>query len=466
MPTPEDYALQAETSASNALVSANLANDKAVLSDQNEVASLQYSLDSYTYMLNSLGSSTDASQIQILTNQILNDITSKVNSLNSLEQSITTLTNQISSLSTNVTNNANAVSIAQNAVNNALATITNLVNQQSSIYLGSQTTPPVTTVVGSQYWNSIDNLLYTWNGTSWVIPTVSLDKNIDAGTATSPVGKIQLRRGASTSWTLANITPALGELCIETDTGYIKVGNGITAWVDLPYIQIPKESVVGFNNVTNTSDADKPVSTLQADAITLTLNTAKAYIDSSLIGVIRDVGNYSPGITNAYPVGTIIQGNTYTCIDSGTINGLPIEAGYSLRALVDNPSQSDTDWCITATPEVQSKPYILVYYIPGLVLNDYRYPAHIFTTSVTFKADNLSKAISQQRAINDFTFTISRGGIDVGTLIFAAGSNIGTVSFTADTTFVAGNTLELKSQITPDALLGDISISLYGTYNL
>lgn len=47
--------------------------------------------------------------------------------------------------------------------------------------------------------------------------------------------KIQLRRDTAANWTTNNPTPASGEPCFETDTGKLKIGDGTTAYNDLPY---------------------------------------------------------------------------------------------------------------------------------------------------------------------------------------------------------------------------------------
>ena len=46
---------------------------------------------------------------------------------------------------------------------------------------------------------------------------------------------IQIRRDTSTNWQTINPTLAQGELGYETDTGKLKIGDGVTAWNDLPY---------------------------------------------------------------------------------------------------------------------------------------------------------------------------------------------------------------------------------------
>jgi hypothetical protein len=46
---------------------------------------------------------------------------------------------------------------------------------------------------------------------------------------------IQFRRGTAAEWTAANPTLAEGEVGYETDTGKLKVGDGVKDWNDLDY---------------------------------------------------------------------------------------------------------------------------------------------------------------------------------------------------------------------------------------
>jgi hypothetical protein len=50
-----------------------------------------------------------------------------------------------------------------------------------------------------------------------------------------PFIQLQFRRDISTEWTYTNPVLAAGEMGIESDTNKFKVGNGTTAWIDLPY---------------------------------------------------------------------------------------------------------------------------------------------------------------------------------------------------------------------------------------
>jgi hypothetical protein len=54
-----------------------------------------------------------------------------------------------------------------------------------------------------------------------------------------------------------------------------------------------------INNVDNTSDVNKPVSTAQAAANTTTLNSAKTYADGLVVGLWM-IGKYSAA-TNVFP---------------------------------------------------------------------------------------------------------------------------------------------------------------------
>jgi len=110
------------------------------------------------------------------------------------------------------------------------------------------------------------------------------------------------RRGTSAALAAANETPAAGQIIYETDTNRIKVGNGYSPYNSLPYLVAPTavadvvglqaaltaaqaaavstalatvtKANVGLGNASNTSDADKPVSTAQAAANSAVQSTA------------------------------------------------------------------------------------------------------------------------------------------------------------------------------------------------
>lgn len=52
---------------------------------------------------------------------------------------------------------------------------------------------------------------------------------------------IQIKQDTAGNWTSNNPTPASGEWCLETDTKYIKIGDGSTEWTSLDYQPNPAE---------------------------------------------------------------------------------------------------------------------------------------------------------------------------------------------------------------------------------
>lgn len=59
--------------------------------------------------------------------------------------------------------------------------------------------------------------------------------------------RIQLRNDSATNWASANPVLLAGEVGIETDSvrNRIKIGDGTTAWNDLPYFLDAREEEVG-----------------------------------------------------------------------------------------------------------------------------------------------------------------------------------------------------------------------------
>lgn len=59
--------------------------------------------------------------------------------------------------------------------------------------------------------------------------------SLDGGTAATRDDSLQLRRGTAAEWTSANPVLRDGEAGVETDTGLLKLGDGITPWAARPY---------------------------------------------------------------------------------------------------------------------------------------------------------------------------------------------------------------------------------------
>ena len=79
--------------------------------------------------------------------------------------------------------------------------------------------------------------------------------------------RIQFRRGLAASWTSANPTLAQGEMGIELDTDFFKIGDGLTAWTSLPYggLQGPQGTSINVIGSVETEE-DLPATGEQNDA--------------------------------------------------------------------------------------------------------------------------------------------------------------------------------------------------------
>jgi hypothetical protein len=172
----------------------------------------------------------------------------------------------------------------------------------------------------------------------WVVYTATGKQKVETGSG-----------GGSTAWgdltgTLSDQTDLQAALDLKapiaspTFTGTV---SGIT------------KAMVGLSNVDNTSDANKPVSTLQAAGDAAAQAAAEAYADGLVVGLWDDRGNYDPTATSDYPAsggsgtaGAILKGDIWTVSVAGTISGNTVNIGDVVRALVDTPGLTDANWAI------------------------------------------------------------------------------------------------------------------------
>ncbi len=107
---------------------------------------------------------------------------------------------------------------------------------------------------------------------------------------------------------------------------------------------------VGLANVDNTADLAKPVSVEQTNAINAAQAAAQAYADSLAIGLLDDRGSYDAS-GNAFPTsggsgsaGAIKKGDLWYISVAGTLGGKAVGVGDAIRALIDAPGQTATNW--------------------------------------------------------------------------------------------------------------------------
>ena len=144
---------------------------------------------------------------------------------------------------------------------------------------------------------------------------------------------ILLRRGTSAEWSASNPILLEGEVGVETDSKKLKVGDGLTAWISLPYITLTPsaaasiyapianptftgtvsgvtKSMVGLGSVDNTSDASKPVSTATQTALDLKAPLASPTFTGTVAGVTKThvgLGNVDNTTDANKPISTATQ---------------------------------------------------------------------------------------------------------------------------------------------------------------
>lgn len=80
-----------------------------------------------------------------------------------------------------------------------------------------------------------------------------------------------------------------------------------------------------------------------------------AYADSLVVGLLDDRGNYNASV-NTFPAaggsgaaGAILKGDLWTVSVAGTLGGAAVTAGDLVRAIVDTPGQTASNWAISET---------------------------------------------------------------------------------------------------------------------
>lgn len=110
------------------------------------------------------------------------------------------------------------------------------------------------------------------------------------------------------------------------------------------------------NKATNLATPDNttyPTTQAAADGDTQTLADANAYAESLVVGLWDDRGNFDAS-GGAYPTtggsgtgGAVLKGDIWTISVAGTLPvGQIVEIGDTVRALVDNPAQTQANWAI------------------------------------------------------------------------------------------------------------------------
>jgi microcystin-dependent protein len=185
---------------------------------------------------------------------------------------------------------------------------------------------------------------------------------------------IQLRRGTAASWTAANPVLSQGEMAYETDTGRLKIGDGLTHWASLvyypsiyssewvqqnavfTYISGTQFSAVG--NVTSSFPAGIRIQAIvSAGTIygTVTTSSASSYPVTTTVTVNWDSGSLDTGLSSVN-IGIFSPVNSSMPPQFFVTPGIVVAYGGST---------APTGWLMCYGQEVSRTTYATLYTIMG-----------------------------------------------------------------------------------------------------
>ena len=104
------------------------------------------------------------------------------------------------------------------------------------------------------------------------------------------------------------------------------------------------------------------------------------------------------------------------------------------------------------------------FYIEGISLaaNDHK-GLYVLTQNATFASGVASEAYANVVSIATQTYDLQKNGVSFGSVTFNIGTNVGTVTIGASTSFVKGDRLEIFGDASPDGTLDEVAITLTGS---
>lgn len=93
------------------------------------------------------------------------------------------------------------------------------------------------------------------------------------------VTTILLKRGKSSSWETQNLLLQRGEPGFETDTGRLKIGDGVTLWNDLGYIGDDGQNIANAFNLLKSQIENDYATKMYVDDLIESLEMPEGSID-------------------------------------------------------------------------------------------------------------------------------------------------------------------------------------------
>lgn len=172
---------------------------------------------------------------------------------------------------------------------------------------------------GQVYYNTVDEILYYYDGSAW-------NSFGDITAVLTPSGSALSGGNNSGAITLQVV---VDNSTVEISSNAIRLKDGGTTFAKL-------NSSAYVNNITGNA----------SDKLT-TENAVKTYVDSAVASLGNLEGGFDAANASAFPVGTggTNKGDYWYATSVGTVNGIIFQVGDVLVANVNNASTSDpNDW--------------------------------------------------------------------------------------------------------------------------
>lgn len=129
-----------------------------------------------------------------------------------------------------------------------------------------------------------------------------------------------------------------------------KLDTSVNASLDLADTAVQPADLAPYELLANKSTS---TSLGTSDTLYPTQNAVKTYVDNSVVGLLDDRGNYDAS-GNVFPssggsgtAGAILKGDLWVINVAGTLGGSSVEIWDQIRALVDTPWQTASNWAIS-----------------------------------------------------------------------------------------------------------------------
>lgn len=233
----------------------------------------------------------------------------------------------------------------------------------------------------------------------------------------------------------AKATPSLTDVIPLQDAA----GSADAKKVTLSSVQSAltgKQDTLGFTPEDVANKSTDGNFAANSDILYPSQKAAKTYADGLAVGLLRDRGNYDAS-SNLFPStggsgagGAVKAGDLWYISVGGTLGGTSVLVGYSVRALVDSPAQTPTNWSILN---------VGLGFIPENVANKST-NVNLGTSDTLYPSQNAVKTYVDGKPVPTLDDVLTSGNtsnLEIGVgklnLFDAAFSTFGQVAFNADT---------------------------------